>query len=561
MNQRRYEQPSSSNSGPEGLSDIASGGPPVPSMIVFEVRKEDTARAEQLPQHFTSLIKDLSREDGQLRARRRLRGLDNPRDVHRQLSKLEKIDLIQWPSQHSALVPWQQLVIIAATIVDKHLGHQEIAVSTITRLHGKKVSQDLINKDERAVREIIQLIDHLYLQWEDLALELLMLLVLLLRPKYKLSDIQDALETTILNQDACDIFWETSHGLPLGYDPIRDAWTEPRPLPSTDLDLSEFIDYKRNYPAKVNTPISGFKAFETSLDLQREVAYVNQNQSGYSPTNDYIFSYEWDEGIHGRAMQQVLHDLAKSEFIQAEETYVQKLSISVASSSIYVPKGHLQIIVPVEASQEPVSFHASSLLNSHHIFLHPYNLISSNRPWSWGSGNLLFSTLVYLPVLKELPCYIVKNAILQIEASEVLNSVHNAESTQKFSSKSLQRLKTLLSSFIKGVASERIRDLEDSDPELVIVYGLCMTTREIDRMKDELWNEVKRQARLVASHLARYLALNAQIAHTINISSNTKFQKAFENLQKDHSLFNAIPAIIIDQQGYFHYIAPQIPQL
>ncbi|KAF5533758.1 hypothetical protein FPHYL_13563 [Fusarium phyllophilum] len=152
-------------------------------------------------------------------------------------------------------------------------------------------------------------------------------------------------------------------------------------------------------------------------------------------------------------------------------------------------------------------------------------------------------------------------AILQIEASEVLDSVHNAESTEKFSSKSLQRLKTLLSSFIKGVASERIKDLEDSDPELVIVYGLCMTTREIDRMKDELWNEVKRQARLVASHLARYLALNAQIAHTINSSSNTKFQKAFENLQKDHSLFNAIHAIIIDQQGYFHYIAPQIPQL
>ncbi|KAF5962408.1 hypothetical protein FBULB1_14202 [Fusarium bulbicola] len=368
MNQHRHEQPSSSNSGPEGLPGIGSSGPPARSMIVFEVRKEDTTRAEQLPEHFTSLIKDLSRENGQLRTRRRLRGLDNPRDVHRQLSKLEKIDLIQWPSQHAALVPWQQLVIIAATIVDKHLGHQEIAASTITHLHGKQVSQDLIAKDERAVREIIQLIDHLYLQWEDLALELLMLLgnntpfstyfassypvsdtplyilraqsarkhrmfkkrlqehtpspkirsslklyipflVLLLRPKYKLSHIQDALKTTLLNLDACDLFWETSHGLPLGYDPIRDAWTGPRPLPSTDLDLSEFIDYKRNYPAKVNIPISGFKAFETSLDLQREVAYVNQNQSGYTPTNDYIFSYDWDEGIHGHAMQQVLQDL------------------------------------------------------------------------------------------------------------------------------------------------------------------------------------------------------------------------------------------------------------
>ncbi|KAF5962407.1 hypothetical protein FBULB1_14201 [Fusarium bulbicola] len=168
-------------------------------------------------------------------------------------------------------------------------------------------------------------------------------------------------------------------------------------------------------------------------------------------------------------------------------------------------------------------------------------------------------------------------AILQIEASEVLDSVQNAEFIEKFSSKSLQRLKTLLNSFIKGVASERIRDLEDSNPELVIVYGLCMTTREIDRMKDELWNEVKRQGRSVASHLARYLALNAQIAQTINSSSNTKFQKgqhpvaptcasanstcAFENLQKDHSLFNVISPIIIDQQGYFHYIAPQIPQL
>ncbi|KAF4951533.1 hypothetical protein FGADI_7417 [Fusarium gaditjirri] len=346
MNQRLYGQPPSSNSGPEGLSGIRSSGPPAPSVIVFEARNEDTARAEQLPAHFTSLVNDLSQEDGQLK-RRRLRGLDNPRNVCDQLSKLEKIDLIQWPSQRIALVSWQELVIIAATIVDKHLGYQEMASSTVIQLHGREVSQHTITKDERAVREIIRLIDHLYLEWEgpnmdpDLALELLMLLgknslaspyfassyrvvdtplyvlraqsarkystfrkllqehtpppkirssfklyipflVLLLRPKYKLLDIQKALGTSILGETDWDTFWNTSREPPAKYDPIRDAWTksepfpptylEPlstdlEPLPSADLELTEFINYPGNYPTKVNIPISGFKAFKTSLNL------------------------------------------------------------------------------------------------------------------------------------------------------------------------------------------------------------------------------------------------------------------------------------------------------
>ncbi|KAI8398616.1 hypothetical protein FOFC_19831 [Fusarium oxysporum] len=428
MNQNRSEQPSPSNNGPECPSDIGSARTAAPPAleVIFEdpqLRREIAVRAEpsrELPKHFVSLVKDMSQENGQLKKRRE-QGLDDPRKVWNQLAKLEKLDLTRYPQQRVTLDPWHELVIIAATIVDEHLRNEDIALSTITQLNGKELSRETIQRDKRVVREIIKLMDHLYLQWKhELALEIFILLdipmsvlrlqsaqkfnvlklqlenhtpstkikcflklyipflVLLLRPEYRLSDIQKALRTSLFNQADWDTFREALHRPAPKYDPIRDIWTNHKHVPSvqapaiseiepevpepqqristpnaltSNLELSEFIDYKRNYPAKVHTPISGFKAFETSPDLQRKVAYASENQTGYTPTGPDLFAYDWADDIHGPVMQQK----AKYGFLQAEEVYVARVSVSHGLTSTIVPTGHLQIVVPIEDSHWPVS--------------------------------------------------------------------------------------------------------------------------------------------------------------------------------------------------------------
>ncbi|EXK76085.1 hypothetical protein FOQG_19155 [Fusarium oxysporum f. sp. raphani 54005] len=432
MNQNRSGQPSPSNNGPECPSDIGSARTAAPPVleVIFEdpqLRRETAVRAEpsrELPKHFVSLVRDMSQENGQLKKRRE-QGLDDPRKVWDQLAKLEKLDLTRYPQQRATLEPWHELVIIAATMVDEHLGNKDIALSTITQLNRRELSHETINRDKRVIREMIKLMDDLYLQWKhELALEIFILLdipmsvlrlqsaqkfnaltlqlknhtpstkiksflklyipflVLLLRPKYRLSDIQKALQTSLFNQADWDTFREALQRPAPKYDPIRDIWTNHRPVPSvqapapeapepqqristpivnernaptSNLELSEFIDYKRNYPAKIHTPISGFKAFETSPDLQRKVAYASENQTGYTPTGPDLFAYDWADDIHGPVMRQVLEDLAKYGFLQAEEVYVARVSVSHGLTSTIVPAGHLQIVVPIEDSHWPVS--------------------------------------------------------------------------------------------------------------------------------------------------------------------------------------------------------------
>ncbi|KAF5024765.1 hypothetical protein F66182_3143 [Fusarium sp. NRRL 66182] len=405
MNPSSSGQPSTPNGGPEYLSKTEPGRAAAPLVLEFvlevpQLRKKTTAWVEpslELPTHFVSLVDDLSQESGQLK-RRRAQGLDDPRKICRQLTKLEKLDLIHRPYQRPTLVPWQELVVIAATVVDGYLGNKELAASTLAQLHGRELRHDTIIRDKRIVREIIQLTDHLYLQWKhNLAFELPILLdtpisvlrsqsarkfnefklllqkqtpsagitsplklyipflVRLLRPKYNLTVIQKALQTSLFGPADGAAFWEALHGPTPEYDAIRDTWTKHEPLPSSGLELSEFIDYKRIYPATICISISGFIAFETSPDLQRKAAYANRNQTGYTSADGRIIAFNWDEDIQGPVMHQVLEDLAKSGFLQAEEIYLDKVSVSHGSINTDVPPGRLQIIVPIEASEGPVS--------------------------------------------------------------------------------------------------------------------------------------------------------------------------------------------------------------
>ncbi|SCO84698.1 uncharacterized protein FRV6_08825 [Fusarium oxysporum] len=272
MSQSHSGWPSRSNQGPGRPSEIGSALSRELS-FVFEdppSRKETTAKAEpsdKLPERFISLANDLSHEDGQLK-RRSEEKLDGPRRAWEKLAELKNIDLTRYPYQRLTLQPWHKLVIIAATVVDRYLGKNDLAASTIIKLNGRELAPDTVTRDKRVVLEVIQLTDHLYLHWDhDFALELPLImnvpvstlhqlsaqkfsqlklllqeqipstkikcsfkpyipfLVLVLRPEYELSDIQKALNTFLFGQTDWEAFRKALDGPAPKYDPIRDTWT------------------------------------------------------------------------------------------------------------------------------------------------------------------------------------------------------------------------------------------------------------------------------------------------------------------------------------------------
>ncbi|GKU22983.1 hypothetical protein FLAG1_09494 [Fusarium langsethiae] len=391
MHQSRAGQSSSSDERPDTSADAASSA----LQVIFENPQSPRPPGEpslELPSCFTSLIKDLSQEEGQLR-RRKEHGLDNAGRLRHKLARLRKIDLVRDQYQRLILDHWEKIIIIAATIVDSYLGNEILATSTITNLNGGELAYHTILKDRKVVREMIKLTDHLYVHWKhELAFEVPMLLdtpistlrlqstlkfnklerllqycipstkiescfklyipflVLFIRPKYSLTDIETALQTSLLDQSDWDIFWRA---VALEYNPIRDNWV-PKHSPAAttnNLEMQEYIDYKGNYPIKARIQVSGYKAFETSLDLQQKAALASKSQVGYNRTNSSIFAYNWDENIHSPVMQQVIYDLAKLGYIEAEDVYVDKVSVSLISGSTVVPPGRLQIVVPTAPLQ------------------------------------------------------------------------------------------------------------------------------------------------------------------------------------------------------------------
>jgi hypothetical protein len=361
--------PSSSHNVLDVTSGIQEGTKATPSSleVVFEnpqLKKTPAQPSLELPGHFTSLIQDLSQEDGQLR-RRRQQGLDNPRKLYQKLAKLKEIDLIQKPYQRDILDHWEKLVIIATTIVDSYLGNERVSTSTLTQLNGGELSRNTILRDKRIVRQIIKLIDELHSCWgHGLALELLVLLgkphslkscsyyltapvdtpisilrqqsdrkfdelnlllrkstpstkqrswiklyipflVLLLRPDYRLVDVQQALQTSLFNQQDLNNFWRISHGPLPKYDAIRDVWS----ISTSSSNLIEFIDYKNIYRATIGKKVSGFESFRLSLDVQQKAAQASRGQSGCTPPGSSLFAHDWVDEIHGPVVNLVVHDL------------------------------------------------------------------------------------------------------------------------------------------------------------------------------------------------------------------------------------------------------------
>ncbi|GKU22895.1 unnamed protein product [Fusarium langsethiae] len=389
----------SSHNVPDSASGAKEGTDAASSSleVVFEnpqLRKSSAEPSLELPGHFTSLIQDLSQEDSQLN-RRRQQGLDNPRKVYDKLAKLKEIDLIQNPYQRDILGHSEKLVIIAATVVDSYLGNEDVSTSTFMQLNGRKLSQETILRDQRMVRQIIKLIDELYLCWgHEFALELLVLLdtpisilrqqgarkfdklnlllrestpstklrswiklyipflVLLLRPEYRLVDVQQALQTSIFNQQDLNSFRRVCYGPIPKYDPIRDVWS----TSTSGSALIEFIDYKNIYRAMIGRKVSGFESFRLSPVVQQKAAQASRGQSGCTPTGNSLFAYDWFEEIHGPVIDLVVHDLKKSGFLQPQDVYVKKVSLSLPEgSSTVVPVGQMQILVPTAPSQGTLS--------------------------------------------------------------------------------------------------------------------------------------------------------------------------------------------------------------
>ncbi|KAF5027643.1 hypothetical protein F66182_269 [Fusarium sp. NRRL 66182] len=137
-------------------------------------------------------------------------------------------------------------------------------------------------------------------------------------------------------------------------------------------------------------------------------------------------------------------------------------------------------------------------------------------------------------------------AITTIEASEVFEGVRNAGSPGfQFSSNSLKRLAALLNGSSKD-GKDKISTFQDLDAEMVIIYGLSMSIKDINRMKMEAWNEVARQGRIIAKRIAPYLAQSAQIEKVVNESSDSKFQIKFENMKREYGISDSISGIVLE---------------
>jgi hypothetical protein len=284
------------HSGPSSRNNLGST-PAVaaPALkVVFEdprFRKPPVPPLLDLPKHFLSLVRDLSQEKS-LHKLRRFHGLDNARRYKHKLARLKRIDPTQYPYRRLVLDHWEKLVFIAATVVDTHLGNEDVAQMTLAELHDGQLSRDTILRDQRIVLEVIKLTDCLYLQWKnELAFEVLILmgrftphssypepifsysvtdtptsilrlqssrkfdlfktdlqqckpftetkdfiklyipfLVRLIRPNYSLLDIQKALGTFLLNESDWENFAKASCGPDPMYDPIRDVWITKEPL-------------------------------------------------------------------------------------------------------------------------------------------------------------------------------------------------------------------------------------------------------------------------------------------------------------------------------------------
>ncbi|CAJ0552416.1 Ff.00g063950.m01.CDS01 [Fusarium sp. VM40] len=309
-----YNQPHSRPSPRNDLGLMPAIAAPALEIVIEQpqFRKLLPPPSLELPQQFISLIRDLSQEKGQLEMRR-LHGLENPRKAKHKLARLKMIEPNQHPYRRLGLDHWEKLIVIAATVVDVHLGNDELADKTLVELHQGQLCHDTIFRDRKTVLEVIKLTDCLYLQWkDDLAFEVLILmdtptsilrlqsiqkfeklkrelqqckpftvtkdclkfyipfLVRLIRPNYSLSDIQMALGTSIFDERDWENFVRVSCGPDPTYDPARDMWVVQEPLPSYHQQGQESTSLKMPIPVdQIKGSVGGIVRIRKSNNMSR----------------------------------------------------------------------------------------------------------------------------------------------------------------------------------------------------------------------------------------------------------------------------------------------------
>ncbi|KAF4461410.1 hypothetical protein FALBO_11798 [Fusarium albosuccineum] len=145
--------------------------------------------------------------------------------------------------------------------------------------------------------------------------------------------------------------------------------------------------------------------------------------------------------------------------------------------------------------------------------------------------------------------------IRRLEAVEALDDALKAQRPefQSFSSSSLKRLEALLNAVSSPNAGERLSAMQDVNPEIVIVYGLSLSIKTIERVKVEFWDEIARQARMAVERRSQVFA-GDEIAQTVSKSRNEEFKtishvprlRQLAMLAHDHSVVMYLPELELD---------------
>ncbi|CVK92419.1 uncharacterized protein FMAN_07315 [Fusarium mangiferae] len=293
-------------------------------------------------------------------------GLDTLENILNKIARFEQLD------RHE-LDPWEKLVIIAATIVDLSIGHDEDALE-LGRVYAYRLGYSTRRRDRAAVLGFIQLLDRLYAGLEHRAFELLVIwnvppsslrlwtsnsfeetfsefsgtilepkkeiqasvpfyipfLVKLLRPQYTLNQIQKTLKTKALTSYDWDTFQRTCRDRQyvscllstLGDFRTPHCQTETTTSqPSQELlapnhkdesDSSSAVHLDKLYRGILYVSITGYTTFDISHELRRQASRAEKEQSvcnRIEKNGTRIKQYSWSDEYHLPVANQAIDDL------------------------------------------------------------------------------------------------------------------------------------------------------------------------------------------------------------------------------------------------------------
>ncbi|KAG4258259.1 hypothetical protein FPRO03_03213 [Fusarium proliferatum] len=281
-------------------------------------------------------------------------GLGTPENILNKIERFEQLD------RHE-LDPWEKLVIIAATIVDLSIGHDEDALE-LGRVYAYRLGYSTRRRDRAAVLGLIQLLDRFYAGLEHRAFELLVIwscfeetfsefsgtilelkeeiqasvpfyipfLVKLLRPQYTLNQIQKALKTKALTPYDWDTFQRTYRDrqcVPCLLSTLGDFRTPHCQTETTtsqtpqellapnhkdESDSSCAMHLDKLYPGILYVPITGYTTFDISYELRRQASRAEKEQSvcnRIEKNGTRIKQYSWSDEYHLPVANQAIDDL------------------------------------------------------------------------------------------------------------------------------------------------------------------------------------------------------------------------------------------------------------